>query len=139
MALSRSAANTIVATIVLVGLATMGAIIWYVEEPGLRLPFAVLAIVPVMWAAIWASKKGLTEEFRPPPMHKRRYLKLRAKVKMLIDEITRLHWTIVDGRRGLRPASEVQKEADQIEERLHTMIGELRQAAGDIAPGETWD
>ena len=139
MALSRSAANTIVTIIVLVGLATMGAIIWYVEEPGLRLPLALLAMIPVMWALIWASKKGLTEDFRPPPMHKRRYLKLRAKVKMMIDEITRLHWTIVDGRRGLRPASEVQKEADQIEERLHKMIGELRESAGEIAPGKDWD
>ncbi|UCF40538.1 MAG: hypothetical protein JSW43_12550 [Gemmatimonadota bacterium] len=139
MALSRSAANTIVAVIVLVGLAAMGGIIWYVEEPGLRLPLALLAMIPVMWALVWASKKGLTEEFQPPPMHKRRYLKLRSKVKMMIDEITRLHWTIVDGRRGLRPASDVQKEADQIEERLHKMIGDLRESAGDIAPGEDWD
>jgi hypothetical protein len=82
MPLSRSAANTIVAVIVLVGLAAMGGIIWYVEEPGLRLPLALLAMIPVMWSLIWASKKGLTEEFQPPPMHKRRYLKLRAKVKM---------------------------------------------------------
>ncbi len=139
MALSRSAANAIVAVIVLAGLAAMGAIIWYVEEPGLRLPLALLAMIPIMWALIWASKKGLTEEFQPPPMHKRRYLKLRAKVKQMIDEVTRLHWTIVDGRRGLKPASQVQKEADVIEQRLHDMIGELRESAGDIAPGKDWD
>lgn len=139
MAISRNAANVIVVTIVVVGLAAQAAILYYVEEPGLRLPAGLVALLPVMWALVWGARQGLTEEPLTAPLHKRRYLKLRAKVQQMIDEVTRLNWTMVDGKRGLRPPDEVKKDADVIEQRLHTIIQEIRESAGEISEDRQWN
>jgi len=139
MAISRNAANVIVVTIMVVGLTAQAGILYYIEEPGLRLPAGLLSLLPVMWALVWGSRQGLTEEPLTAPLHKRRYLKLRAKVQQMIDEVTRLNWTMVDGKRGLRPPDEVRKDADVIEERLVNIIKEIRESAGEISEDRKWN
>ncbi len=136
--MSRTAANVLVVTIMIIGLAALAGILYYVEEPGFRLPAGLLALLPVLWALVWGARQGLTEEALTAPLHKRRYLKLRAKTQQLIDEITRLNWTMVDGRRGLRPPDEVKADADEIEARLHQIIVDIRESAGEISPDEDW-
>ena len=138
MAITRTTANVIVVTIMIVGLAAMAGVLYYVEEPGLRLPAGLLVMLPVLWALVWGARRGLAEPPLVVPLHKRRYLKLRAKTQQMIDEITRLNWTIVDGRRGLRPPDEVKADADEIEARLHQMIVDIRESAGEISPDENW-
>jgi len=139
MAISRNAANVIVVTIMVVGLTAQAGILYYIEEPGLRLPAGLLSLLPVMWALVWGSRQGLAEEPLTAPLHKRRYLKLRAKVQQMIDEVTRLNWTMVDGKRGLRPPDEVRKDADVIEERLVNIIKEIRESAGEISEDRKWN
>ena len=139
MAISRNAATVLVATIIVVGLAAQGAILYYVEDPTIRIAAGLLALLPVMWALVWGTRQGLAEEPLTAPLRKRRYFKLRAKVRQMIEEVTRLNWTIVDGKRGLRQPDEVKTDADAIEERLHKIIQEVRESAGEISEDKQWD
>jgi len=60
----------------------------------------------------------------------RRYHRLRGVISIFIDEVKRLNWLSVDAKRGLREESKVDGEMDVIQDRLHYLIGEMREAAG---------
>jgi hypothetical protein len=139
MPVSRQTASGIVLAGVLVGVILEGVVLFAVVDPAIRLALGLVVLVPLMWLLVWGTQQGLVEEPIRSPLHKRRYLKLRSKVKQMIDEITRLHWTVVDAKRGIRNRDEVMQEADAIERRLHDMIGEVRRSAGHISPNDEWE
>ena len=65
-----------------------------------------------MWALVWGTRQGLAEEPLTAPLRKRRYFKLRAKVRQMIEEVTRLlRQTVLTG-----PAEGDVIETDSLED-----------------------
>ncbi|NIM51142.1 MAG: hypothetical protein GTN62_11140 [Gemmatimonadales bacterium] len=142
MPLPRAVTKAIAFTVLAASLVAEGSVLYLVNDPPIRLALGLVALVPIMWSIVWATRRPDILEGLPaaaPPIHKRRYLRLRAKVKQLIDEITRLNWTVVDAKRGIRNQEEAKKEADTIEEGLHNLIRDIRSSAGELASDEEWD
>ncbi|NIQ55088.1 MAG: hypothetical protein GWN71_17355 [Gammaproteobacteria bacterium] len=73
-------------------------------------------------------------ESREDRVHRRRFVRLRAQVQQLLDEIRRLNWMAVDAERGFRDRETAAEEMDAIEDRLKDMIADIRSTAGQMTP-----
>ena len=76
------------------------------------------------------SDDDLRAQLRHALIDRRRYLPLRSAVDELLNTIRRLNQVAVDWRTGAADAVEAEREMERIEERLHDVVGRLRQVAG---------
>ncbi len=126
----RPAFEVVVLVAALVGEA---AVLYYVETPLTRLSSGLFLLAPVVWAS---SRLGILELFthtRAERVYRRRFVRLRAQVQQLLDEVRRLNWMAVDAERGFRNRNQALQEMDTIEQRLRELIQQIRAAAGQIS------
>ena len=131
MPISRSALDAIVITIFGVALLLEGIILYVPQDRILRLSLGLLVLVLTIWLIVVLLRGVAVEEAPPePPVHRRRFFQLRARVDQLLGEIRRLNWLVVDTERGVRERDAAMQELGAIEKRLHTLILQIRSAAG---------
>ena len=131
MPISRSALDAIVITIFGVALLLEGIILYVPQDRILRLSLGLLVLLLTIWLIVVLLRGVAVEEAPPePPLHQRRFFQLRGRVDQLLGEIRRLNWLVVDTERGVRERDAAMQELDAIEKRLHTLILQIRSAAG---------
>lgn len=110
-------------------------IIFFLFNPWLRLVLSLPLFLPIVWLA---SHLGLVELLVDLPRRKvrdRRFPSLRRNVVLLLDEVRRLNWLVVDRDRGFRDQGTVETEIETTEQRLGEVLGEILKAAGRASPG----
>ena len=131
MSVSRSALDGIITIIFAIALLLEGVILYVPEDQILRLHLGLLVLVVTVWLIVVLLRRVAVEEAPPePPLHRRRYFLLRARVNQLLGDIRRLNWVVVDAERGVREREVAMQDLDAIENRLHTLIVQMRSAAG---------
>ena len=107
------------------------AVLYFGTDRLLRLGLGLLLLAPILWAG---SRLGVVEHaigLVSQPFAPRRFDRLRSRVHVLLSEIRRLNWAVVDITRGVRDREEAIKEIDAIEDHLKELIGGIRSAAGE--------
>jgi len=116
--------------LLIVMLAMDGLILFTLSTPWMRLALGLALLVPIV---IVSSQLGLAETFARMvaiPRRPRRFPALRAKTVVLLEEIKRLNWLVVDMDRGFRDPEIVTSEIKASERRLESLLGEVQGAAG---------
>lgn len=126
----RPALDILVLIAALVG---EGAVLYFIENAATRLGFGLLLLAPIVWTSSRIGLLELVTHSAAERVYKRRFMRLRAQVQQLLDEIRRLNWMAVDAARGFRNRDEAFQEMDIIEERLKALIQQIRRTAGQIS------
>ena len=105
------------------------AVLYFVEEPIVRLYVGLALFVLIAWMLASTQVAEVMGDL-PERIRQRRYPKMRAKVKLFLAEVSRLHWMAVDGDRQFRNREEAVAEMDAIEERMRDLVTEIRREAG---------
>jgi hypothetical protein len=114
----------------LASLAGEAATLLFVDNATLRLTVGLLLLAVIVWSS---SRLGVADLLNQSPVRtvqQRRFVRLRSQVQQLLDEIRRLNWMAVDAERGFRNRNQALEEMDAIEERLRSLIAEIRSTAG---------
>jgi hypothetical protein len=122
------------AIILLASVVGNATVIYVVDDAAARVRFALLLMLPILWAA---GKLGVVELVTESLRLKRRprhFVQLRTHVNRLLDEIRRLNWMAADAQRGFRNSAAAMREMDAIEEHLTEMVRDIRSAAGRMSP-----
>ncbi len=131
----RPALDILVLIAALVG---EGVVLYFVESPATRLSLGLLLLAPIVWTSSRIGLLELITHSAAERVYKRRFIRLRAQVQQLLDEIRRLNWMAVDAARGFRDRDNALQEMDIIETRLKELVQQIRRTAGQIsAEGET--
>ncbi len=125
--------------LVLIGaLVGQAFVLYFIESPVTRLSFGLLLLAPIVWTSSRIGLLELITHTAAERVYKRRFIRLRAQVQQLLDEIRRLNWMAVDAARGFRDRDNALQEMDIIETRLTELVQQIRRTAGQIsAEGET--
>jgi hypothetical protein len=105
-------------------------ILYFGVDPLLRLIVGLLLLALIVWVSARIGVADILIQSPPDTIHKRRFGLLRAQVQQLLAEIRRLNWIAVDVERGFRTRDRALSEMDAIEERLRSLIAEIRGTAG---------
>jgi hypothetical protein len=124
---------TLEAIILIAALLADAAVLYFGAEPAARLSLGLLLLAPIVWASARLGVVELVTQTPSDRVHKRRFVRLRAQVQQLLDEIRRLNWMAVDVERGFRSREAARGEMDNIEIRLKDLIEEIRGTAGKMA------
>jgi hypothetical protein len=116
----------------LTALAGEAFVLYFVDNPPLRLVLGLLLLAVIVWASARLGVVDLLTQSPVRPVHERRFVRLRSQVQKLLAEIRRLNWMAVDAERGFRSREQAMQEMDAIEERLKEMIAEIRSTAGQM-------
>ncbi len=131
----RPALDILVLIAALVG---EGVVLYFVESPATRLSLGLLLLAPIVWTSSRIGLLELITHSAAERVYKRRFIRLRAQVQQLLDEIRRLNWMAVDAAQGFRDRDNALQEMDIIETRLKELVQQIRRTAGQIsAEGET--
>jgi hypothetical protein len=122
--------------VLIAALLANAAVLWFGDEPSLRLSLGLLLLAPIIWASARLGVVELVSQAPSDKVHKRRFVQLRSQVQQLLEEIRRLNWMAVDAERGFRSREAAMREMDNIESRLKELIEEIRGTAGQITAEE---
>lgn len=115
-----------------------GFVLYFTQSPATRLSLGLLLLAPIVWTSSRIGLLELITHTAAERVYKRRFIRLRAQVQQLLDEIRRLNWMAVDAARGFRDRDNALEEMDSIEARLKELVQQIRRTAGQIsAEGET--
>ena len=120
----------LLASFVIVSAGSQAAVLYWVTNASLRLSLGLALLVMIYWAAIRLSLAERAIDLVTPAQHPRRFVRLRADVEKLLDQIRRLNWIAVDGSRGVRDLEETQRLMDSMEEWLKKHVTRIRESAG---------
>jgi hypothetical protein len=139
---SRSSSDPIILAVLFVAaIIADGTVLYFIEEPGKRLFLGLLVLLPILWPAVWAtrrlSKLGLFPQKPSAATHKRRYYELRKYTEQLLGEVSRLNWIAIDADRGFRSQDAKNVEVDAIKQRMIEIVDKMPEAAGHISDGPT--
>ena len=108
-----------------------GAVLYAIDDRATRLSLGLALLVIVFWAGARLSIVERSIDLVTPPLHPRRFRKLRSNVEKLLEEVRRLNWIAVDGTQGVRSPEETERLMDDIEGWLKDHIGRIRDSAGE--------
>ena len=119
------------ALLLVAGIAEYGIVLFFVDDPELRLRFGLLALVPIVWAVAWLARETATAG-RPHPHNvpRRRYIRLRSAMREFIAEVTRLNWAVIEVRRGPTNHDAAVGRVVAIEEQMSERFERVKLAAG---------
>jgi len=109
-----------------------GAVLYFMEDPTLRLYVGLALFLLIGWMLASTQVAEVIGDL-PERIRQRRNPKMRAQVKLLLAEVSRLNGMAVDGHRGFRERKEAVAEMDAIEERMTDLVGEIRREAGVVS------
>jgi len=127
---SRTTLEMVALVVALLGEA---ALLYFGQDPLLRLVLGLLLLAIVVWSSARLGVVDLLSQSPADQIHKRRFVLLRSQVQQLLDEIRRLNWMAVDVERGFRTRDKALRDMDVIEGRLRDLIAEIRGTAGRIS------
>ncbi|MCZ6918336.1 MAG: hypothetical protein O7I93_16295 [Gemmatimonadetes bacterium] len=123
--------GAIVWSVMLGGVMAEGYVLYFVNDPALRIRIGMFLLAPIVIPLLWAPHRfpvfGL-----PQARPRRRFTQLRKWVRELLREISRLNWLAVDTDRGYDDREEKKAEIEGIESRLLQIIEEIKTAAGKV-------
>jgi hypothetical protein len=114
-------------------LSSIGAevfILYSVSVPVVRLGLGLLPLTPIMWAS---ARLGIVDRFaRALDERKRvrRYVRFRARVVQMLEEVKRMNWVVVDMERGFCSEEAAKDELEAIQTRLRKLVDGLPDVAG---------
>lgn len=124
-------------TVVLVGsYSVLAGVLYFTNAPHTRLGLGLLAVLPMLLSTVRLGVVEHALKFVAPNRYPRRFWRLRECVDELLGEIRRLNRIAVDVRNGVRAQEEAGEMMDEIEERLVSLIGDIRATAGEVGPTE---
>lgn len=126
----RPALDILVLIAALVG---EGVVLYFVDSPTTRLGLGLALLAPIVWTSSRIGLLELITHTAAERVYKRRFMRLRAQVQQLLDEIRRLNWMAVDAARGFRDRDQALQEMDIIEKRLTDLIQRIRSTAGQMS------
>lgn len=98
--------------------------------PQTRLIVGALSLMPLMWVPGQLVRLAQERERASQMLVRRKYMKLRSLTGVILDEVRRLNGLSVDVQRGVRDPETTEREVRAIETRLHSLVNDLRSAAG---------
>ena len=128
----RRAPKVVLLGVLSVALLLEGAVLYFMEDPTLRLYVGLALFLLIGWMLASSQVAEVIGDL-PGPTRQRRHPKMRAQVKLLLAEISRLNGMAVDGDRGFRNSKEAVAEMDAIEERMRDLVSEIRREAGVVS------
>jgi len=127
---SQIHARILLNVVLFVSLAAEIFVLYVLTEPGVRVGLGVLPLIPIMWAS---SRLGIVDRFSRALYERkrtRRYVRLRARVDQLLEEIKRMNWVVVDMERGLCTEEAARGELEASRSRLRKLVDGLPEVAG---------
>ena len=115
-----------------VALLLEGAVLYFMADPTLRLYVGLALFLLIGWMLASSQVAEVIGDL-PGPTRQRRHPKMRAQVKLLLAEVSRLNGMAVDGHRGFREQNEAVAEMDAIEDRMKHLVSEMRREAGVVS------
>ncbi len=119
--------------VLVAALVAEGVVLYFVDSPATRLGLGLALLAPIVWTSSRIGLLELITHTATERVYKRRFIRLRAQVQQLLDEIRRLNWMAVDAERGFRDRDQALQEMDVIEKRLSDLIQRIRSTAGQIS------
>ncbi len=119
-----------IATIMLIGVVGEAVVLFFVDDAVLRLRAGMLLLAVIAWPLYYAARRFPAGDAVLAEHPRRRFGRLRRWTRELLREISRLNWTVVDVSRGFRDREASKEEIAAIETRLHEIIDEIKNAAG---------
>lgn len=99
--------------------------------PRFVLGMAIAVVAVVLTLSLARRGFGLEDEVAPGSrFHTRRFIRLRSYVEQFLEQVRHLHRLAVDADRGVRDRASADEEMDEIEQRLLTLVRDIRSAAG---------
>ncbi len=123
--------GAIVWSVMLGGVMAEGYVLYFVNDPDLRIRIGMFLLAPIVIPLLWAPHRFPVFGM-PQARPRRRFTQLRKWVRELLREISRLNWLAVDTDRGYDDREEKKEEIEGIESRLLEIIEEIKTAAGKI-------
>ena len=124
----------IVATFMLLGVTGEALVLFFLDDPVLRLRLGMTLLGLIVWPIVLVYRRFPAEQLLPTRPPRRRFSQLRRWVHELIREVRRLNWVVVDTQRGFRSEDSAQEEIDAIEHRLLDIIERIKNTAGQRDP-----
>ncbi len=125
-----------IATNMLLGVVGEAVVLFFVDDPVLRLRVGMLLLAMIAWPLFYAARRFPAGDAVLAEHPRRRFGRLRRWTRELLREISRLNWTVVDVNRGFRDREAAKEEIAAIETRLFEIIEEIKDAAGHVDPRE---
>ncbi len=110
-------------------------VLYLLDDPLVRFYLGLVILMVATLLTVWATRRFTTRQ--PTVIHQRRFYKLRGRVTQFLSEISRLNGVVIDAQRGIRKPETAKAEIDAIEQRLHEIIHQIRDAAGQAGPPPT--
>ena len=121
---------SLLALFVLTASAAEAIVLYWVEDRSLRLSLGLLLLALIYWASTRLALVERTRDLLTPPLHPRRFHRLRADVVRLLEEIRRLNALALDQGPGAGDVEETAREMDSIEVWLKDHVGRIRDSVG---------
>ena len=122
---------TLVWTVMLAGVLAEGYVLYFVENPAVRIRLGMFLLAPIVIPLMWAPHRFPVFGM-PQARPRRRFTRLRRWVRELLREISRLNWLAVDTDRGYDDREENKDEIEGIESRLLDILTEIKASAGKV-------
>ncbi len=110
------------------------AILYYLDDPTIRLGAGLALLAAIVWLSAKVGVVSRIQQTLVRGFKRRRYLELRRLVDRFLADVRRLNWLAAGAERGFQTRSVADREIDTIEKRLHGLIKEIREAAGQASP-----
>lgn len=104
--------------------------LYFVTNPTARLILGMFALISVMWTSSYVGLIDRMASALDERRRLRRYPQLRSRVVLMLDEIKRMHWLVVDMDRGFRDKDTGRAEMEGIRQRLVELVEGLPEVAG---------
>ena len=121
---------SLLALFVLMASGAEAIVLYWVDDRELRLSLGLLLLVLVYWAANRLAVAERARDLLTPPLHPRRFHRLRADVVRLLEEIRRLNQLAVDRDAAVGDVEETAREMQAVERWLGDHIGRIGESVG---------
>jgi hypothetical protein len=121
----------VVWTVMLGGVLAEGYVLYFVNDPALRIRLGMFLLAPIVIPLLWAPHRFPVFGM-PQARPRRRFSLLRRWVRELLREISRLNWLAIDTDRGYDDREEKKDEIEGIESRLLEILEEIKASAGKV-------
>ncbi len=115
-----------------VAIAGLGAVLYFVESPAVRVGAGLLFLAVIIWASgrLRVVETVLETVSIEPAEDRRRHRTMRATVDRLIDLVRRMNGLALDVGRGFRERNSALTEMDALENKMVALIKDIRGMAG---------
>ncbi len=110
------------------------AVLYFGPNPATRLGLGLLLLALIIWLSARLGVVSRIAQSLSRGYKRRRFMKLRSSVDAFLDEIRRLNWAATGAERGFRSHEEATRELDALENRMHELVGKIRESAGHSIP-----